>query len=169
MSDQALVSVRDAARSPLCGTTRSAAPTVRSRLNDVVMDCVAGGPPVDLAQVSGGLPAAVDYWAHWCVSCRKELPVFADFAARAGHRVQVVTVQSVEGAGRPDPSLSLVAEIGVHLHTLVDAQGRFAAAAALQRVYPSTVLVRGDGTVAAVMPRVEEMAQTAAHYLGVQT
>jgi len=165
-----LVGARAAARLPPCPAARPAVSTA-SRLTNDVLDCLGGGPAVDVAQASGGRPIIVNYWAFWCAPCRHELPVLADFAVRAGQRVQLLAMQGVDGAQRPDLSLNLLGDIGVRLPTFVDTQGRFAAAAGLPRVYPTTVLIRPDGTVAAVMPKVfrstDEIAQAVEQYLDV--
>jgi thiol-disulfide isomerase/thioredoxin len=113
----------------------------------------------------------VNVWAHWCGPCRAELPVINDFAQQAGDRVRVLTVQGQEGAQNPFLSLNLLTEIGVHLPTVVDTDAEIAAALGVPRAYPSTVLVRADGTVAAVLPRVfdstEEVADAVREHLGV--
>ena len=112
----------------------------------------------------------INFWAYWCAPCRKELPIFADFARAAGDRVKVLTVQGKEGSQNPFLSLNLLIEIGIDLPTVVDTNAAMAAALGVPRVYPSTVLLRADGTVAAVLPQVftsaYELTQTVNSSLG---
>lgn len=142
-----------------------------SKLAGVTVPCLADGSTVDLGSATAGTPMLVNVWAHWCGPCRAELPVIDEYAKRAGDRVQVLTVQGKEGAENPFLSLTLLAEIGVHLPTVVDTDAKIAAALGVPRAYPSTVLVRADGTVAAVLPRVfespDEVADVVRQHLGV--
>jgi len=154
---------------PVPGPPVSAA----SPLRGVTLDCLAGPPAVDIARAGAGRPMFINYWAFWCGPCRTELPIVAEYASRAGQRVQVLTVQGVDGAQRPDLSLKLLTDIAVHLPTAVDTQGRLAAAVGFPRVYPTSVLIRPDGTVAALLPRVfrssDEIARAVEQYLAVTT
>ena len=149
------------------------AATPSSPLAGVTVDCLAGGPAVDVAGAGGGRPMLINYWAYWCAPCRTELPVVADYARRAGDQVRVLTMHGVDGAQQPDMSLTLLTDIGVRLPTVVDTKGSFAAAVGLPRAYPTTVLIRADGTVAALLPRVfrstGEIAQAVRQYLLVTT
>ncbi|ETD33450.1 TlpA disulfide reductase family protein [Williamsia sp. D3] len=142
-----------------------------SKLAGVTVPCLADGSAVDLGSATAGTPMLVNVWAHWCGPCRAELPVIDEYAKRAGDRVRVLTVQGKEGAENPFLSLTLLAEIGVHLPTVVDTDAKIAAALGVPRAYPSTVLVRADGTVAAVLPRVfespDEVADVVRQHLGV--
>lgn len=144
-----------------------------SPLVGVTLDCLTGPPTVDIARAGAGRPMLINYWAFWCAPCREELPIIAEYALRAGQRVQVLTVQGVDGAQRPDLSLKLLTDIAVHLPTALDTQGRLAAAVGIPRVYPTSVLIRPDGTVAALLPRVfrssDEIASAVEQYLAVTT
>lgn len=57
------------------------------------------------------------------------------------------------GAGNPYLVLKFLSELGVRLPATLDTNGKIAAALRAPRVFPSTVLVRADGTVAKVLPR----------------
>lgn len=172
VSAGALLVARTRAHLPPCSAPVTTAPVERreSVLADVVLPCLGDGAPIDIGRLAAGTPVVVNYWAFWCVPCRTELPVMADYAAQAGPRVRVITVHGTDGAQRPDLALNLLADVGVHLPTLVDSAGRFAAAAKLPRVYPATVFVRADGSIAAVAPRVfhspSEIAESVSTYLG---
>ncbi|UQE75373.1 TlpA family protein disulfide reductase [Gordonia sp. PP30] len=116
--------------------------------------CLADGKPIDLGQATAGRPTVINLWAVWCLPCRRELPLFDELYRRAGDRLDVLAVHSRDGGDKPYAILSFLKELGVHLPTVADPRGDIAGALRAPRVYPSTVLIRADGTVAAVLPRV---------------
>ena len=119
-------------------------------LRDVSVGCAADGAQVDVARALAGGPVVLNLWAYWCGPCADELPALAEYQRRAGPAVTVVTVHQDpnEGAG-----LQRLADLGVRLPTFQDAQRRIAAALGVPNVMPATVVLRADGTVAAILPR----------------
>ena len=119
-----------------------------------------------------GRPLVINVWAQWCGPCKTELPYFEEFAARAGDRVTVLALHAKEGGSNPFFPLTLLTEIGVRLPSVLDLDGKVAAAINAPRVFPSTVFLRPDGTVAEVYPGVfdspEEIADSVAEHLGVR-
>ncbi|MDO5077765.1 TlpA disulfide reductase family protein [Corynebacterium sp.] len=118
-------------------------------------DC-AGDFPVDLPCLGGQRveaapkPTVVNVWAWWCEPCRKELPVVAEFAStHPEYRVVGVhaDAQAANGAAFLD-------EVGVDTPSFQDEAGAFAGTLGLPGVVPITVVLRADGTVAAVLPTV---------------
>lgn len=170
VSDDDMANARRQAALQPCPVPVGPAP-VGSKLAGVTVPCLADGSEVDLGAATAGTPMLVNIWAHWCGPCRAELPVINEYAQRAGDQVRVLTVQGREGAENPFLSLNLLAEVGVHLPTVVDTDSKIAAALGVPRVYPATVLVRADGTVAAVLPTVfdsvDEVSQAVDMHLGV--
>lgn len=146
------------------------APRPSSVLAGVRVPCLSDGSDVDLGNATAGAMWVINFWAYWCAPCRKELPIFAEFNRVAGDRVNVLTVQGSDGAQNPFLSLNLLIDIGVDLPTVVDTDAAMAAALGVPRVYPSTVLVRADGSVAAVLPQVfastDELIQAVNTHLG---
>ncbi|NDK89613.1 TlpA family protein disulfide reductase [Gordonia desulfuricans] len=128
-------------------------------LAGVVAPCLASGVPYDLGVGTAGRPVVINMWAVWCQPCRRELPVLAEYARRAGDAVTVLTVHAREGANNPYLVLRFLAELGVHLPTVLDQDGKVAAALQAPRVFPSTIILRADGTVAKVAPQVFEDPQ----------
>jgi thiol-disulfide isomerase/thioredoxin len=116
--------------------------------------CLADGTPVDLGAATAGRPTVINLWAVWCLPCRRELPLFDELYRRAGSEVDVLAVHARDGADKPYAILTFLAELGVHLPAVADTDGAVAKALRAPRVFPSTVLVRADGTVAAVLPQV---------------
>lgn len=153
-----------------CPVSDSVGP-VTSPMAGVVLPCLSDGQPIELATATLGMPLVLNVWAYWCGPCRKELPVVAEFAAQAKGKVQVLTVHGQDGAQDPLSALSMLADIGVRLPTVVDTDAQLARAIEVPRVYPCTVLVRGDGTVAAVLPQVfdtsAELSAAVEEHLGV--
>ena len=172
VSEQDMAQARERAALQPCPVGDATAPAPGSALTGIVLSCLADGTTVDLGVATAGRPLLINIWAHWCGPCRTELPVVADFAARAGDRLQVLTVQGQEGSQNPLLSLNLLIETGVKLPTVVDTDARLAAALSVPRVYPCTVLVRADGTVAAVLPQVfestDELADVVGKHLGLE-
>lgn len=170
VSDDDMANARRQAALQPCPVPAGPAPA-GSKLAGVTVPCLADGSQVDLGAATAGTPMLVNIWAHWCGPCRAELPVINEYAQRAGDQVRVLTVQGREGAENPFLSLNLLSEVGVHLPTVVDNESKIAAALGVPRVYPATVLVRADGTVAAVLPTVfdsaDEVSQAVDMHLGV--
>jgi thiol-disulfide isomerase/thioredoxin len=147
-SPQALEEPRRRADLPPCPA--GDAPPVPG-LRGVVVQCAADGSAVDMARVPArGRPLVLNLWAYWCGPCADELPAMAEYQRRSGPDVEVLTVHQDpnEAAG-----LLRLAELGVRLPTVQDADRRIAAALAVPNVMPATVVLRPDGTVAGIMPR----------------
>ena len=142
-------------------------------LAGVSAPCLATGDSYGLGAGTAGKPLLVNMWAVWCEPCRRELPELAAFAERAGDKVDVLTVHAQEGANNPYLVLTFLTELGIHLPAVLDTKGEVAAALTAPRVFPSTILVRADGTVAKVLPEVfespDEIADAVQTYLGVAT
>ena len=120
-------------------------------LAEVTVVCAADGDPVRVGPaLAVGTPVVLNLWAYWCAPCAAELPALAEYQRRAGDAVTVVTVHQdrneVAGVAR-------LAELGVRLPTLQDADRRIAGALGVPNVMPATVVLRADGTVAQILPR----------------
>ncbi len=168
--DEMLAQARtDAALAP-CPSSSAPVPA-GAALAGVRAVCLADGTPIDLGAATAGRPTVINLWAVWCLPCRRELPLFDELYRRAGSQVDVLAVHARDGGDKPYAILSFLAELGVHLPTVADTDGAVARALRAPRIFPSTVLVRADGTVAAVLPQVfadyAELAGAVQRELGV--
>ena len=119
-------------------------------LRGVVVECAADGAQVDVAGALAGRAVVLNLWAYWCGPCADELPAMQAYQRRAGDAVTVVTVHQDENEAA---ALARMAELGVHLPVLQDGRRSIAAALRLPNVMPATVILRMDGSVAAVLPK----------------
>lgn len=119
------------------------------RLRGVVVECAADGSAVDVARALAGRTVVLNVWAHWCGPCAEELPALQAYQRRMGDAVTVVTVHQDENE---TAALMRMARLGVRLPVLQDGRRSIAAALGLPNVMPATVVLRADGSVAAVLP-----------------
>lgn len=140
-------------------------------LEGVSAPCMADGKTIDLGAATAGKPLVINIWAVWCGPCRRELPQFDRLATEAGERLNVVGVHAREGAQKQYFVLKFLEETGVHFPVVTDPLGDVSKAVGAPRVFPSTVMIRADGTVAAVLPRVfetyEDLTAAVREHLGV--
>ena len=171
VSPDDLAAARSRAALAPCPVGTGAAPA-SSVLRGVTVPCLGAPGEVDLGAATAGRPMLVNFWAPWCLPCRRELPTIESFARRAGSSMTVLAVQAKEGSENPVLALALLTEIGVRLPSVVDSDARVAAALGIPRVFPVSVLVRADGTVAKVLPTVfegeQDVADAVARDLGVR-
>ena len=171
VSPDDLAAARSRAALAPCPVGTGAAPA-SSVLRGVTVPCLGAPGEVALGAATAGRPMLVNFWAPWCLPCRRELPTIESFARRAGSSMTVLAVQAKEGSENPVLALALLTEIGVRLPSVVDSDARVAAALGIPRVFPVSVLVRADGTVAKVLPTVfegeQDVADAVARDLGVR-
>jgi thiol-disulfide isomerase/thioredoxin len=121
-----------------------------SSLRGVTVECLADGADVDAARSVAGRPVLLDLWAYWCAPCAAELPAMAEYQRRVGPRVTVITVHQDEDQAA---ALSRLAALGVRLPAWQDGARRVAAALHVPNVMPATIVLRGNGSVAQILPR----------------
>lgn len=119
------------------------------RLRGIVVECAADGAPVDVAPALADRAVVLNLWAYWCGPCAEELPALQAYQRRVGGAVSVVTVHQDENE---NAALVRMAELGVRLPVLQDGRRSIAAALGVPNVMPATVVLRADGSVAAVLP-----------------
>jgi thiol-disulfide isomerase/thioredoxin len=90
-----------------------------------------------------GKPAVVNFFAAWCVPCRKELPLLVAAQKRVGSRVTFVGVDVKDSRTR---ATDLLEEFGVRYPAAYDPQGEIAAGFRVQAM-PTTFFLRSDGRI----------------------
>lgn len=90
-----------------------------------------------------GRPVVLNFWATWCVPCRKELPTFSAVAQRLGSRVAFLGVNHQDGRRA---ALDLQKEMGIPYPSGSDPNGRVHAAYGLVGM-PTTVFISPDGRI----------------------
>ena len=144
---EALVGPRRRAALPPCpGALGGAGPEA---LRGIVVECAADGSEVDVARALAGRTVVLNLWAYWCGPCAEELPAMQRYQQQVGDRVAVITVHQDENE---TAALIRMAELGVRLPVLQDGRRSIGAALAVPNVMPATVVLRGDGSVAKVLP-----------------
>jgi cytochrome c biogenesis protein CcmG/thiol:disulfide interchange protein DsbE len=90
-----------------------------------------------------GRPIVVNFWASWCVPCRKEMPALQAVSERAGGRVAFVGIDHQDGRGGATRFLD---QTGVAYPSGFDPGGQVAER---YRVFgmPSTFFISADGRI----------------------
>jgi thiol-disulfide isomerase/thioredoxin len=125
-----------------CGDEPSAAPERRAPTIKAE-DVREGKPAVSTADLEGK-PSVVNFFAAWCVPCRKELPLLARTQRRLGDRVAFVGVDVKDSRTR---GTDLLEEFKVAYPAAYDPQGEIAAGFRVQAM-PTTFFLRPDGRIA---------------------
>jgi cytochrome c biogenesis protein CcmG/thiol:disulfide interchange protein DsbE len=99
-----------------------------------------GEAPVSLA-AARGKPVVLNFWASWCVPCRREMPSFQAVHEATKERVTFLGVNNQDQRG---PALRLLAETGVRYSSGYDPAGEVALAYGLYGM-PTTVFISADG------------------------
>ena len=99
-----------------------------------------GQPSVSL-QAHGGKPVVVNFWASWCVPCRKEMPGFAATHEALGDKVAFI---GIDNKDYRDSAREFASKMGVRYPSGFDPGGRVAADYGLIGM-PTTVFISADG------------------------
>jgi cytochrome c biogenesis protein CcmG/thiol:disulfide interchange protein DsbE len=128
-------------------------------------------PPIELPRLAGdgdvslsslrGRPVVVNFFASWCVPCRKEMPAFQSAAGRLGDKVAFLGVDHQDDR---KGALQLLADTGVRYPTGYDPDGRVAVAYGLFGM-PTTLFVSADGRL--LEKHTGELEQTISRLFGV--
>ena len=99
-------------------------------------------PDVSLGQFAGK-PLVINFWASWCVPCRREMPAFESVYRRRAGKVAFLGVDRQDAR---DDALRFLDRTGVTYPSGYDPDGKLDAPYRL-RGMPTTVVVAANGTV----------------------
>lgn len=130
---------------------------IRSALIDRPAPALSGetlaGEPFDLVEL-GGKVTIVNFWASWCVECRREHPDFVRVAER--YRREPVALVGVIFQDDPAAARAYMQEMGGDWPNVLDPDGRSAIDYGVYGV-PETFLIDASGVIRAkVVGRIDE-------------
>ncbi|HUR17618.1 MAG TPA: TlpA disulfide reductase family protein [Acidimicrobiales bacterium] len=108
---------------------------------------------IELEQLRGH-PVVLNFWASWCVPCRKELPAFQAVYSRMGDQLTFLGMNHQDSR---DDAVALLRKTGVQYQSGFDPRGRIAQAYALYGM-PTTVFISAGGRILAT--RTGEMSES---------
>jgi cytochrome c biogenesis protein CcmG/thiol:disulfide interchange protein DsbE len=103
-------------------------------------------PPIRLAELRGK-PVLVNFWASWCIPCRKEAPELARFDNDLRGRARLV---GVDFQDTEKEALAFVREFGWRFPNARDPQGKLASRYGLVGL-PTTYVLDPRGRIARTM------------------
>jgi thiol-disulfide isomerase/thioredoxin len=118
------------------------APIVGRAAPDFKLGAIDGGE-VSLSGLQGR-PVVVNFFATWCVPCKKELPAFQALSKRYADRG--LTFLLVDMQEDPDDVAVFLGDLGVSLPAVVDSSGEVGKTYRV-RGLPSTFFVGRDGLI----------------------
>ena len=92
--------------------------------------------------LNSDVPVLVDYWAEWCVPCRKEIPEFNEFAHEHAEQVTVLGVNFDDSQG--ELLRTEMAKLGIEFPALL-ADPRSMWGLEPVAVLPETLVISTDG------------------------
>ena len=91
----------------------------------------------------GGRPLVLNFWASWCLPCRREMPLLAAAERRLGDSVSFVGVNYQDTT---EDALALLADTGVTYPNGSDSDGEVGRRYGLYGM-PTTVFIAADGQI----------------------
>jgi cytochrome c biogenesis protein CcmG/thiol:disulfide interchange protein DsbE len=111
-------------------------------------------PPVRLTGLRGR-PVVINFWASWCVPCRKEASELARFDREVRGRAQLVGVDFQDAE---QDALAFVREFGWRFPNVRDPNGKLAVRYGLAGL-PTTYVVDREGRIARVLTGAQTYAE----------
>lgn len=117
-------------------------------LPDVLLSDLEGNP-VPLPSVADGSVTVLNYWYAACPPCKEEMPAFGQVAREFNGRVTFVGINPQDDAST---ARTVAEERGTGYRQLLDSTQRSVDALGLTG-FPTTIIVRADGTIALSLRR----------------
>lgn len=112
-------------------------------LPDATLGGFAGGPEVAVADLLGGAPVIVNFWATWCPPCVAEMPDLQALHEAGDGAFRMVGINTQDAAVNAE---AFIAELGVTYEQAVDIDGSYFTATGGFGM-PTTLFVRPDGRI----------------------
>ena len=90
-----------------------------------------------------GRPVVLNFWASWCVPCRKEMPALQEMSEAVQDRIAFVGVNHQDSRG---DAIAFLDETGVRFPAAYDPEGATATAYGLYGM-PTTIFISPDGRI----------------------
>ncbi len=135
-------------------------PARRSRAPDLVGGVLVP-PPVSLVALRGG-PVVVNFWASWCVPCRREA---ADLARFARERPGGARLVGVNYQDRKGDALAFVREFDWRFANVRDPDGKLGDRYRIPGL-PTTYVIDAQGRIAAKLTGAQTVAKLRAAVAG---
>jgi len=122
---------------------------VGSAAPNFVLPSVLGGAPVDLHAlgVDRHHPVVLNFFASWCIPCRKETPLLAATARSEQAKGSVLQFVGVDSADKPSDAVPFITQSGITYPVGQDAALHVSADVYGLSGYPSTFFIDETGTV----------------------
>ena len=115
-----------------------------AELPDATLEGFGDGAATPVADLLGGRPLVLNFWATWCAPCVAEMPDLQRLHDAGGDAVHLVGINTQDAAVNAEP---FVDELGITYDLLVDRDGSYFNATGSFGM-PTTLLVHPDGRVA---------------------
>jgi thiol-disulfide isomerase/thioredoxin len=104
---------------------------------------LADEAPAALADLAGGTPTVVNFWASWCAPCRAEMPAFQQVADDLDGQVAIIGITDED---QLDAARDAADDAGVSYPLLVDTEQTLLSDLSISGL-PGTVFLDEDGNV----------------------